>query len=231
MVQAQHEAGPAGWYGLDAAIVVAVVPVVDVADACAELGFPDAPGAGVGGGDGECGGPLPPDGECEVKFAGTVLGILPARPGPARQGGQERAVGGDEFADWGAQAGVAEGGQGVRRQIAQEASQQLGVADGLPFRAAGKLDGLTADFPLHPIKAAGGAEAAGAFERGMEPGKELEREIIAGGQLLIGGGGRPGAGQAGRAVTLALIQQLPVVKLSFGERRFGVGSGHATSKS
>ena len=59
---------------------------------------------------------------------------------------------------------------------------------------------------------------AGAFERGIEQGKELERKIIAGGQLMIGSGGCPGAGQSGREATLELIQQFPVVKLVLGQR-------------
>jgi hypothetical protein len=117
-------------------------------------------------------------------------------------------------------------------EIPQQSGEQIGVADVLPFRKAGQLDRLPADLLLHAFETAGDAEAAGAFERGIEQGKELKRKIIAGGQLLIGGGGLPGAGQPGREVLLKLLKQFPVVKLRFTERRFAVGSGsdHGTSK-
>ena len=102
----------------------------------------------------------------------------------------------------------------------------------LHFRETGQLDGLAADLLLHALETAGGAEAAGAFERGIDQGKELEREIIAGGQLMMGGGGLPGGGKAGREVPLELLEQLPVVKLILGKWRVEVGSGsdHAWSK-
>ena len=83
-------------------IVVAVVAVVDVADALAEFAFPDEPFAGVGRGDDEFDGHLPPDGEFKVEFTRAVPGILPECPGHARQGGQERAVGGDANTSTGA---------------------------------------------------------------------------------------------------------------------------------
>ena len=85
---------------------------------------------------------------------------------------------------------------------------------------------------LHALKATGDTETAGTFERGIEQGKELEREINAGGQLMISSGGLPGGGQPGRKVLLKLLQQFPVVKLIFTERGFDVvsGSDHATSK-
>ena len=79
---------------------MAVVAVVDVADAFAKFGFPDEPFAGVSRRDGEFNGDLPPDGEFEMQFARAVLGILPECPGHARERGQERAVGGDEFTDF-----------------------------------------------------------------------------------------------------------------------------------
>lgn len=200
---------------------MAIGPVVDVTDALAEFGFPDAPFAGVGGSDGEF----------QVEFARAVLGILPERPGPAGQGGQEGAGGGDEIADLGAPPGVAEGGPGFGAEITQQPGQQFGVRAVLHFRKAGQLAGLAADLLLHAFETAGDAKAAGPFERGIEQGKELKRQIIAGGQLLIGGSRRPGTRQPRRKAPLELLRQFPVVKLIFTERRRGVVSGdHATSK-
>ena len=102
----------------------------------------------------------------------------------------------------------------------------------LHFRKAGQFDGLAADLLLHALEAAGVAETAGTFERRIEQGKELKRKIIAGGQLMIGGSSRPGASQSGREVTLKLLEQFPVVKLIFMERRAGVvsNSDHARSQ-
>ena len=100
------------------------------------------------------------------------------------------------------------------------------------FREAGELDGLATDLLLHALKAAGGAQTAGALKRGIEQGKELKRKIIAGGELMIRRSRRPGAGQSGREPLLELPQQFPVVKLSFTKRRRDVGGGrnHAPSK-
>ena len=48
---------------------------------------------------------------------------------------------------------------------------------------------------------------------------------------MISRSGRSGSGKAGREVTLELLEQLPVVKMSFTERGFDiVSSDHATSK-
>ena len=102
----------------------------------------------------------------------------------------------------------------------------------LPFREAGQGDGLAADFLMHAGKVTGGAEAAGALERGVEQGKELEGQIIAAGQLGFRRRRFCGAGQPGRQAPLKLREQLPVVKRRFGKRRWGVGSDrdHAPSK-
>ncbi len=127
---------------------------------------------------------------------------------------------------------VAESGQGLGGEIAQQPGQQCRITDGLHLGETGELDRLTADLLLHALEATGDPETAGTFERGIEPGEELERKIIAGGQLMISGSGRSGAGQPGREVTLILLQQFPVVKLSFTKRCFEVASGsdHVTSK-
>ncbi len=62
------------------------------------------------------------------------------------------------------------------------------------------------------------AAPGGTLGGGGERGEELEREINAGGQLLISSGRRSGDSQPGREMTLKLLQQLPVVKLIFTER-------------
>jgi hypothetical protein len=102
----------------------------------------------------------------------------------------------------------------------------------LHFRKTGQFDGLATDFLLDTLETAGDTEAASAFERGIEQGKELKRKIIAGGQLMIGGSRRSSAGQTGRETPLKLLEQFPVVKLIFTERRRDVviGSNHATRK-
>ncbi|MCU0786018.1 MAG: hypothetical protein MUF81_18620, partial [Verrucomicrobia bacterium] len=61
-------------------------------------------------------------------------------------------------------------------QSAQQPGQQFGVADVLHFRKTGQLDGLAADFLLDTLETAGDTEAASAFERGIEQGKELKRK-------------------------------------------------------
>ena len=137
-----------------------------------------------------------------------------------------------EFADLLAHPRVAKSGLRLGGELAPQSGEQFGIADVLHFREAGQLDGLAADLLLHALEAAGDAEAAGAFEHGIDQGEELEREIIAGGQLMIGGGGLAGGGEAGREMTLELLQQLPMVKLLLGERSVGAGNGlgHALSK-
>ena len=167
-----------------------------------------------------------------MEFARTIPWVLPECPGHARERGQQCAVRGDEFADFLAHPRVAESGQGLAGEIAQQPGQQFGITDVLPLGETGQLDGLAADLLWDALEAAGAAETAGTFERGMEQGEELERKIITGGQLLISSRRVSGPGQPGREVPLKLLQQFPVVKLIFTERGFEVGnsSDHATSK-
>src|ERR1039457_4718193 len=84
VVPAQHEESLGLLHVPDQLVVVAVVAVVDVAGALAQLALPHRPLGGVGIGDRKFDGDLSPNGKFQVELARAVLRVLP--PGPSHAG-------------------------------------------------------------------------------------------------------------------------------------------------
>ena len=211
----------------DQPVIVAVVPVVDGEGPGAQLGFPHRPLGGVGVGEGELDRPLPPDGKFQRELAGAVLRILPQRPGPARQRGQERALVGDELVERRTEPRVAEDRLRLGGQFAPQASPPIGVPHRLPLREAGLADGRAARLLLHALEVAGSAAGAGPLDERMEQAQQHQRQILAGLEFTAGilfGAGLAALVPRGLKAALKLAEEFPVSKRGFAQSAFA-GNG------